>query len=80
LSRYEGRFVADGEAAGQDLASLRYRLAQADNKTSEADRRQAIVCVLNAAEGWREASRKVSGAFAGECAKTTDESQDGKKE
>jgi hypothetical protein len=80
LSRYEGQFVAEGEAAEQDVASLRFRLAQANDKSKDADRRQAMVCVLSASEGWREASRKLSGAFAGDLSETPDESPDGKKE
>jgi hypothetical protein len=86
LSRFEGPFVADAkafitdaEAAEHDLDTLLDRLAQSVGYGGEADRRQALVCVLSASHGWRKASNMLSGNFPGRPAEATDVSQIGSK-
>ena len=77
MSRFEGPFIADAEAAEHDLDSLLDRLAQSVGYGSEADRRQAVVCVLSASHGWRKASNMLSGNFPGRPAEATDASHGG---
>ena len=82
MSRYEGKF--QGEAAvSLDVSLLLAELAGQQAQLSERDRQAAIACYLSASEGWRNASQRLGGAFAGRAfAKrgTGTESSSGKKE
>ena len=62
MSRIDGKFgAADGVPvdAGAILAEL-----QAND--GDGSRKDAVVRYLSASEGWREASAKLGGAFAGD--------------
>ena len=64
LSRYEGKF--QGEAAQSlDVSLLLAELAGQQSQLSDRDRQAAIACYLSASEGWRNASQRLGGAFAG---------------
>ena len=64
LSRYEGKF--QGEAAQSfDVSLLLAELAGQQSQLSDRDRQAAIACYLSASEGWRGASERLGGAFAG---------------
>ena len=64
LSRYEGKF--QGEAAvSLDVSLLLGELAGQQAQLSDRDRQAAIACYLSASEGWRNASQRLGGAFAG---------------
>jgi hypothetical protein len=64
LSRYEGKF--QGEAAvSHDVSLLLAELAGQQAQLSERDRQAAIACYLSASEGWRNASQRLGGTFAG---------------
>jgi hypothetical protein len=61
LARHEREFRSDAEKP----LSLNELLELLDASGVEArDRENAIACYLSAGEGWREAMRKISGAFA----------------
>ena len=69
LSRFEGKFQGDA-AASLDVSRLISELAGQQAQLSDRDRRHAIACYLSASEGWRNASQRLGGAFAGRaCAK-----------
>ena len=62
LSRHEGGFSASAE----DGLSLN-ELLQLLNETGEGDfraRQDAIACYLSASDGWRDAVKRLGGAFA----------------
>jgi hypothetical protein len=64
LSRFEGKF--QGEAAQSlDVSLLLAELAGQQSQLSDRDRQTAIACYLSASEGWRSASQRLGGAFAG---------------
>ncbi|HMI40164.1 MAG TPA: hypothetical protein VK485_02890 [Sphingomicrobium sp.] len=64
MSRYEGKF--QGEAAvSLDVSLLLAELAGQQAQLSDRDRQAAIACYLSASEGWRNASQRLGGAFAG---------------
>ena len=64
LSRYEGKF--QGEAAETlDVSRLISELSGQQSQLSDRDRQIAIACYLSASEGWRNASQRLGGAFAG---------------
>jgi hypothetical protein len=64
LSRYEGKF--QGEAAvSLDVSLLLAELAGQQSQLNDRDRQAAIACYLSASEGWRNASQRLGGAFAG---------------
>jgi hypothetical protein len=64
LSRFEGKF--QGEAAvSLDVSLLLAELAGQQAQLSDRDRQAAIACYLSASEGWRNASQRLGGAFAG---------------
>jgi len=64
LSRYEGKFQGKA-AASLDVSRLISELAGQQAQLSARDRRHAIACYLSASEGWRNASERLGGAFAG---------------
>jgi len=64
LSRFEGKF--QGEAAQSlDVSLLLAELAGQQSQLSDRDRQAAIACYLSASEGWRNASQRLGGTFAG---------------
>jgi len=65
LSRYEGKFAGQA-AASLDVSALIAELAGQQAQLSARDRQAAIACYLSASEGWRNASQRLGGAFAGE--------------
>ena len=62
MARHEGEFraSADGPLSFHDLLAL---LGGEDPAQSQ-QRQDAIACYLSAGEGWREAVKKLGGAFA----------------
>jgi hypothetical protein len=61
LARHEREFRSDAE----EPLSLNELLELLDaSGVEERDRENAIACYLSAGEGWREAMRKIGGAFA----------------
>lgn len=64
LSRFEGKFLADGRIADPEVAALLGRLGEVTRAASEAERQEAIVCFLSASDGWRNASKRLRGTFA----------------
>ncbi len=64
LSRYEGKFAGE-VAASLDVSRLLSELAGQQSQLSDRDRQIAIACYLSASEGWRSASQRLGGAFAG---------------
>jgi hypothetical protein len=61
LARHERGFRPDGE----EPLSLNQLLELLDaSGLEERDRENAIACYLSAGEGWRDAMKKISGAFA----------------
>ena len=65
MSRYDGELKAAQEASADELPVLMSLLAAGSEGLSPAERQQAIVCLLAASDGWREASLRLNGAFAG---------------
>jgi hypothetical protein len=61
LAKHEGDFRSNVEEP-LSLSEL-LELLNASG-LEERDRENAIACYLSAGEGWREAMRKISGAFA----------------
>ncbi len=62
LSRHEGGFSTSAE----EVLSLN-ELLQLLNESGEGDfraRQDAIACYLSASEGWRDAVKRLGGAFA----------------
>jgi hypothetical protein len=64
LSRYEGKLAGEA-AASLDVRLLISELAVQQAQLSDRDRQAAIACYLSASEGWRSASQRLGGAFAG---------------
>ena len=64
LSRLEGKFQGEA-AASLDVSRLISELAGQQSQLSDRDRQAAIACYLSASEGWRNASQRLGGAFAG---------------
>ena len=64
LSRFEGKFQGEA-AASLDVSRLISELAGQQSQLSDRDRQAAIACYLSASEGWRNASQRLGGAFAG---------------
>jgi hypothetical protein len=64
LSRFEGKFQGEA-AASLDVSRLISEVAGQQSQLSDRDRRYAIACFLSASEGWRNASQRLGGAFAG---------------
>ena len=64
LSRYEGKFRGEA-AASLDVSRLISELAGQQAQLNARDRQAAIACYLSASEGWRSASQRLGGAFAG---------------
>jgi hypothetical protein len=64
LSRFEGRFQADGQVGDPEVATLLGRLHEVSQAASAAERQEAIVCLLSASDGWRRASKRLRGTFA----------------
>jgi hypothetical protein len=61
LARHESGFQSEAE----EPLSLNELLELLDaSGLEERDRENAIACYLSAGEGWREAMKKISGAFA----------------
>ena len=60
MSRFEGAFQA-AEEASLDPGELFQALRDDDPGRR---RRDALTCYLSASEGWKEAVRRVGGAFA----------------
>ena len=69
MSRLEGGFTASAEAS-LTVAEL-VALLDRQGAGTEAERAQAIACYLAAGEGWREAVKRLGGAFATEAASGT---------
>ena len=63
LARYDGRLQADDQLADADVRRLMSALGPAQTVGAE-ERQAAIVCLLSASEGWRDASGLAGGAFA----------------
>ena len=63
MARHDGSLQADREATDADMRLL---LASLDGRptTSAEERQAAIVCLLSASDGWRDASGRAGGAFA----------------
>ena len=64
MARYDGKLLADGEASAADVRLIlasRSRLP-----VSASERYDALVCLLSASEGWRDACSRAGGAFAGD--------------
>ncbi len=61
MSRFESEFSSAGEAR-LDLAELFAALAS--GVVGDAQRRQAIACLLSAGTGWRDAAIQLGGTFA----------------
>ena len=61
MSRFEGEIAASAEAR-LSVADVLSILGQAG--ASEADRAQAIACYLAGGEGWKDAVKRLGGAFA----------------
>jgi hypothetical protein len=72
LSRYEGEFTGKA-AASLDVSLLLAELAGQQAQLSARDRQAAIACYLSASEGWRNASQRLGGAFAGRAFAKRDE-------
>ncbi|MEJ7777603.1 MAG: hypothetical protein WKF52_09535 [Sphingomicrobium sp.] len=62
MSRNEGRIGAGGEAAGEAAEILAQ--IEADAASRRLPRPAAVARYLSAAEGWRDASATLGGAFA----------------
>ena len=61
MARHEGEF----RAGADEPLSLNELLALLGDGEADSQRRQdAIACYLSAGEGWREAVKKLGGAFA----------------
>ncbi len=64
LARYEGKLQANGEASA---AEIRLILASHPScAVTASERHSALVCLLSASEGWRDAYSRAGGAFAGD--------------
>ena len=61
MSRFEREFSPASEAR-LDLTELVAALAS--GSAGEAQRRQAIACLLSAGTGWRDAAARLGGTFA----------------
>ena len=61
MAKHEGE-IRSGDEEPLSLNDL-LELLNASG-VEERDRENAIACYLSAGEGWREAMRKISGAFA----------------
>lgn len=70
MARYDGKLQAEREASEADMRLLVRSLESQGILTSE-ERQAAIVCLLSASEGWRDASDRLDGAFASESADET---------
>jgi len=57
--------LAGEAAASLDVRLLISELAVQQAQLSDRDRQAAIACYLSASEGWRSASQRLGGAFAG---------------
>jgi hypothetical protein len=66
LSRFEGDITASG-ATRLSVADL-LALLGGECEAGEAQRAQAIACYLSAGEGWKDAVKRLGGAFAAEAA------------
>ena len=66
MSRLDGKIRAAGEAP-LDLAELLTVLGT-QQESSVQNWRDAIACYLSASDGWRDASHRLGGAFAGDAA------------
>lgn len=58
MARFGKDFAGAREAGSADLPWLFHGLGSAD------DRRQAVIALLSATDGWREAAQRLGGAFA----------------
>lgn len=65
LARYDGELKAVRQAPEEELPLLLSLLESSVFSTAN-ERQQAIVCLLSASDGWRDAAQRLSGAFAGE--------------
>jgi hypothetical protein len=63
LARHEGEFEAAAETS-LEMEELLRALQRADS-ASDRERQAAIACLLSASDGWRDACRRLGGAFAG---------------
>ena len=68
MARHEGDFQAAGPAA-LDLHELAELLGKAGPEGLR-ERREAIACALSAGKGWRDAAKRLGGAFAADQAAT----------
>jgi hypothetical protein len=62
LARHEGEFEAAAETS-LEMGEL-LRALQSAESAGDRERQAAIACLLSASEGWRDACRRLGGAFA----------------
>jgi hypothetical protein len=62
LARHEGEFEAAAETS-LEMGELLRALARAES-ANDRERQAAIACLLSASEGWRNAAKRLGGAFA----------------
>ncbi|MEO5612834.1 MAG: hypothetical protein ABIT68_08860 [Sphingomicrobium sp.] len=70
MSRFEGDFSAAGDAPLSTTELL--TLLGTSTALSVRERQQAIACYLSAGEGWDEALKTLSGAFASDATQGAD--------
>ena len=75
MARHEGEFEAAAETS-LEMGEL-LRALQSAESANDRERQAAIACLLSASEGWRDACRRLGGAFAEGAGKT--ELTDGKE-
>ena len=68
MAKHEGEFEAAAETSLESGELLR-ALRRAD-LASDRERQALVACLLSASEGWRNAARRLGGAFA-EAARAT---------
>ena len=62
MAKHEGEFEASAEAS-LEMGELLRALARAES-ANDRERQAAIACLLSASEGWRNAAKRLGGAFA----------------
>lgn len=58
MARFDKDFTRDGRMGAAEMPWLFRTLGSAE------DRRQAVIALLTATDGWREAAQRLGGAFA----------------
>ena len=62
MAKHEGEFEAAAETS-LEMGELLGALRRAES-ANDRERQAAIACLLSASEGWRNAARRLGGAFA----------------